>query len=116
MKEVAEAADAAGGVTIGILPNQDSEIAPGVQVAIITDMNNARNNVIGLSSNVVVACGVNGRGTASEVALALKNGKPVILLTASDSAISFFKGLSKNVHDVSTPQQAIDKIKLLLMT
>jgi hypothetical protein len=44
-----------------------------------------------LTSDAVVACGVTGPGTASEVALAMKVGKPVILLGASDEARTFFR-------------------------
>lgn len=111
MAAVNAGASAAGGLTIGILPDRSSGVAPGVQVVIITDMGNARNNVIGLSSNVVVACGVDGAGTASEVALAIKNKKPVILLDASPSTVSFFQGLSGNVYAVSTPADVITEIK-----
>jgi hypothetical protein len=46
-----------------------------------------------LSSDVVVACGVEGPGTASEVALGLKATKPVILLAAAPGAVAFFRGL-----------------------
>jgi uncharacterized protein (TIGR00725 family) len=111
MKAVNDGASRMGGLTIGILPDKASRIAPGVKVAIITDMNNARNNIIGLSSNVLVACGVDGAGTASEVALALKNGKHVILLGANQSSISFFRGLSNNVYPAATPAGAIAEIK-----
>ena len=115
MREVSQAAADAGGLTIGILPHGRAEVAPGVQVAIVTDMNNARNNVIGLSSNVVVACGVGGPGTASEVALALKNGKPVILLAASEKAVAFFQELATdNLYVAATPLEAVETIKTLL--
>ena len=62
----------AGGLTIGILPDRETEISPAVDVAIITDMGEARNNIIVLSADVVVACGVDDPGTASEVALGIE--------------------------------------------
>jgi hypothetical protein len=95
MAAATNAAHEAGGLTVGILPKAypDGELPIGLDVAIVTDMRNGRNNVIGLSADVVVACGVDGAGTASEVALALKNGKTVILLNASDDARRFFAGL-----------------------
>ncbi len=40
----------------------------------------------------MVACGM-GKGTASEVALALKAKKPVVLLNAPKTAIAFFREL-----------------------
>jgi hypothetical protein len=47
--------------------------------------------VIVLSADVVVACGAEDAGTASEIALALKAVKPVVLLGASQEAHAFFK-------------------------
>ncbi len=95
-------------LTIGILPNSSSDIASNVDITIITDINNARNNIIGLSSNVVIACGVDGSGTASEIALALKNGRAVILLAVEDSVFTFFQRLAKDrVYSVRTPEEAI---------
>lgn len=83
-----------GGLTIGILPNATVDVAPDADVAIVTDLHEARNNVIVLSGSVVVACGVDGPGTASEVSLALKNGRHVILLNASSAAIHFFETIA----------------------
>ena len=112
MKAVSEGAKAKGGLTVGLLPDKSSTVAPEVDVAIFTDMNNARNNLIGLSSNVVVACGLDGPGTASEVALALKNGKKVILLGADATAQAFFKSMRRDsVFVADTPQKAIQIIK-----
>jgi uncharacterized protein (TIGR00725 family) len=83
------------GLTVGLIPTLESSIASEVDIAIITDLNNARNNLVGLSSHVVVACGVDGAGTAAEVSLALKNKKHVVLLNASDKAQAFFEQLGK---------------------
>lgn len=112
MKAVSEGAKAKGGLTVGLLPDKSSTVAPEVDVAIFTDMNNARNNLIGLSSNVVVACGLDGPGTTSEVALALKNGKKVILLGADAAAQAFFKSMRRDsVFVADTPQKAVQIIK-----
>jgi hypothetical protein len=65
---------------IGILPDADtSRAAPDLDYAIVTGMGDARNLINVLTSDVVIAC-PGGAGTLSEVALALKNGKRVILL------------------------------------
>ena len=112
MSAVSEGAKSNGGLSIGLLPDKSSRVAPDVDVAIFTDLNNARNNLIGLSSNVIVACGLDGPGTASEVALALKNGKKVILLGADATAQAFFKAMRRDsVYFADTPQQAIQLIK-----
>lgn len=101
-------AKSAGGLTVGILPNQALEgISPAVDIAIPTDLGNARNNINVLASDVIIACGM-GLGTASEVALALKNGKQVILLTQNQESIAFFRSLAPNkVLIAQHPQQAI---------
>jgi uncharacterized protein (TIGR00725 family) len=112
MKAVSEGVRKGNGLSIAILPNASSEICPDIDVAIITDLNNARNNLIGLSSNVLIACGVDGPGTASEVALALKNGKKVILLGVDATARAFFTALGgANVLIADSPQGAVEIIK-----
>lgn len=112
MRAVSEGARAGGGMTIGILPSRSSSVASGVDVAIFTDLGNARNNVIVLSANVVVACGIQGPGTASEVALALKNKVPVVLLGVEGPARQFVEGLgAERVYHAATPEEAIALIK-----
>jgi uncharacterized protein (TIGR00725 family) len=98
----------ADSLTIGILPNRDAKVSPEVDVAIVTDTGNARNNIIVLSADVVIACGVDGAGTASEVALALKNRKQVVLLGVNEAAREFFTGIGgDSVHIAETPEAAI---------
>ena len=95
-------------LTIGILPNENAEVSPSVDVAVITDTGEARNNIIVLSADVVVACGVDGAGTSSEVALALKNGKQVILLGANEEAAKFFTRIGEdNIYIAHSPEDAI---------
>lgn len=113
MAAATNAAHEAGGLTVGILPKAypDDELPAGLDVAIVTDLRNGRNNVVGLSADVVVACGVDGPGTASEVALALKNGKTVILLNASDDSRRFFASLGgARVLPVTSAREAIAAI------
>jgi uncharacterized protein (TIGR00725 family) len=103
-----------GSITLGILPSVDSKPSPFVDIVIITDMHNARNNINVLSSDVVVACGCNGAGTVSEIALALKAGKPVVLLGADTASITFFQKLGKKaIRIAEKPGQAIDIIRML---
>jgi len=63
-------------------------------------MGHARNAINILSSQVVIACGM-GPGTASEVALALKSGKPTLLLKPDDASRQFFYNLSNGQVQVS---------------
>ncbi len=105
----------AGGLTIGILPsNHTNNISDAVDVAILTDVGNARNNINVLSSDVIVACGI-GLGTISEIALALKNKKPVILLSGHPESQQLFKNLSPNLTFVAVDiQETIKRIHNLL--
>lgn len=105
----------AGSLTVGILPGPVGSVAAGVDVVVVTGLGNARNNVIVLSADVVVACGVDGAGTASEVALALKNGKPVILLAADETARAFYNRIGNGmVLRAATPQEAVELIRTVL--
>ena len=70
-----------------------------------------RNAINVLSSQVIVACGSGGAGTASEVALALKSGKPVILLVPDPSAAVFFRRLCGRVLQASSPEEAVALIE-----
>jgi len=102
-------------LTIGILPDGNTEVSPAVDIAIVTDTGEARNNIIVLSADVIIACGVEDPGTASEVALALKAGKPVILLNANAPATNFFNGLGgKMIHIAPTTEQAVEMARDLI--
>jgi uncharacterized protein (TIGR00725 family) len=93
MAAVCRGASQAGGLTVGILAAADTAGAAAVDIAIATGLGSARNNINVLSSDVIVACGM-GAGTASEVALALKAQKAVILLKAQPETQIFFKMLN----------------------
>lgn len=105
-------AKAGGGLTIGILPgNNTSHLSDAVDIAIVTDMGNARNNINVLSSDVIIACGI-GTGTASEIALALKATKTVILLTNHPETQQFFTNLAKDhVFLVTSPDAAMQVVQ-----
>ncbi len=107
-------AKAANGLTIGILPDNTNAISEAVDIAIITGMGDARNNINVLSSDVVIACGI-GTGTASEIALALKGNKKVILLNDNEESQRFFKNLlPENVYVVNSPGEAIKTTEEIL--
>jgi uncharacterized protein (TIGR00725 family) len=78
MEHAARGARAAGGLTIGLLPGDDpNEANEYVQVAIATGVGHARNAILARSADGVVAVG-GGLGTLSEIALAMRNGRPTI--------------------------------------
>ncbi len=115
MEAAGAGAKSVGGLTLGILPGRDSEgVSEWIDLAIFTDLGNARNNINVLSSDVVIACGM-GIGTTSEIALGLKNGKKVILLNHSSDSQAFFLELAKeNITIADSPQGAIESIEIFL--
>lgn len=111
MDASARGAHDAGGLTVGILPgDHDSDASAYLDVAIVTGMGSARNNINVLSSDVVVAC-TGGAGTLSEIALALKAGRPVVVL-GSDVGTAFAEYVrSGDLVVVDTPAEAISVVK-----
>ena len=104
-----------GSLTIGVLPTAKDKVSRHVDVPIITEMGSGRNNINVLTSHVVVACGLSGSGTVSEVALAVKAGKPVILVEASPADVAFFRKLdTRLVQAAASPEEAIELIMKLM--
>jgi uncharacterized protein (TIGR00725 family) len=94
------------GRTVGILPGEDRGAANGwVEVAIATGLGELRNGLVVRAVDALVAIG-GGHGTLSEVALALKLGRPVVGLGTWDV---------HGVEQVSTPADAIDRVSALLL-
>ncbi len=78
MEACARGAQQAGGLVVGILPGVSRrEGNPYLTVALPTGLGDARNAVIACASDVLIAIS-GGYGTLSEIALALKMGKPVV--------------------------------------
>jgi uncharacterized protein (TIGR00725 family) len=78
MEAASRGAHEARGVAVGILPGTDRSAAnPYLDVAIPTGLGEARNALVVRAADALVAVG-GGYGTLSEIALALKAGKPVV--------------------------------------
>jgi uncharacterized protein (TIGR00725 family) len=100
----------AGGLTIGILPDANTEQAsPYIRVPICTGMGSARNVINILSSDIVVAC-QGGAGTLSEIALAIKHAKQVITLGFDASDALSLLGPAPKVLCAHTPEDVIRMI------
>jgi uncharacterized protein (TIGR00725 family) len=103
-----------GGLTVGILPDEDTgNMSPYIQIPILTGMGSARNYINALSSHVMVAC-PGGAGTLSEIALALKHGRAVVLLDLEVGNLFAAYETEGRLRKVATPEAAIAAIKLLL--
>ncbi len=114
MEASARGAREAGGLVVGILPDDDDARASRhLDVAVITGIGDARNYVNVLSSRVVIAMR-GGAGTLSEIALALKSGRPVITL---DFPLGIaFEGYreSGSLTETATPEEAVATAARLL--
>jgi uncharacterized protein (TIGR00725 family) len=78
MEHAARGARAAGGLTIGLLPDDDVNDANDyIDMSIATGLGHARNAILARTADGVVAVG-GGLGTLSEIALALRNRLPTI--------------------------------------
>jgi uncharacterized protein (TIGR00725 family) len=78
MEAVCHGAKSKGGLTVGVLPGEDSSMAnPYVDIPIVTGVGYARNMAVVKSAGAVIAIGGN-YGTLSEIAYALKRDIPLI--------------------------------------
>lgn len=78
MAAASRGAAQAGGLVVGILPGDDAGQAnPWVALPIVTGMGEARNAILVRSAQAVIAVG-GEYGTLSELAFALKFGRPVV--------------------------------------
>jgi uncharacterized protein (TIGR00725 family) len=105
MAAACRGAKQAGGRTIGILPGDTRQEAnPWVDVPVPTGMGEARNLLVVRASDAVIAIG-GEFGTLSEIALALKLGRPVVGLTTWMITI---EGLSVDpILRATTPEDAV---------
>lgn len=82
MEAAAHGARSRGGQTVGILPGDGPDLSSPnqyIQIPLYTGMGQARNLVLVLSADAVIAVGGEW-GTLSEIGLAMKHGRPVVLL------------------------------------
>lgn len=110
MEASARGASEAGGLVVGILPGDTTTgVAPGVDIAIPTGMGDARNAINVLASHVVVAL-QGGPGTVSEIALALKSGRNVVLL-GFPLGVPFAPYYERGqLVDAATAEEAIERV------
>ena len=100
MEAAARGATEAGGVAIGILPDEDRKRANEfLAFSIATGTGHARNLAVVCSGEVVIAIG-GEYGTLSEIGLARKVGRPVVDLESWD--------LGEDVISASSPEEAVE--------
>lgn len=111
MDAASSGASGAGGLVIGVLPGSErSGASRFVDIPICTGMGSARNAINILSSDIVIACG-SGAGTTSEIMLALKSEKPLILYSPSQNLVDFITELPyPNPRLIHSPEELIPAI------
>lgn len=101
MEAAARGATEAGGVALGILPDEDRGRAnPYLSYSIPTGVGQARNLAVVCSGDVVVAVG-GEYGTLSEIGLALKIGRPIVALESWD--------LGEHTIMAASPEEAVER-------
>ncbi|AGL00020.1 TIGR00725 family protein [Desulfoscipio gibsoniae] len=114
MEASARGAKENGGLTIGILPDRDSRSSSGyIDIVIVTGMGDGRNYINVLSSHVILAL-PGQAGTISEIALALKNRKKVILLDFGADNLFNAYHQSGLLHSANTPEEVIEVINSIM--
>ncbi|MDY6825638.1 MAG: TIGR00725 family protein [Bacillota bacterium] len=108
MEAAAEGAAQAGGIVIGILPGSSTlEGNPHLSFAVATGLGEARNAVIARTADAMIAVG-GEFGTLSEIALALKMGKPVVGLKSW--SIKSPRGFDHSIVQAATSLEAVENI------
>ncbi len=101
MEAASKGAKTEGGLTVGILPQNDSKEANQyIDIPIPTGLGIGRNVIIARAADALIAVG-GEYGTLSEIAFALQMGKPVIGIKSWDI---------KGVISVESAVEAVNKI------
>jgi uncharacterized protein (TIGR00725 family) len=109
MRAATSSAAAVGGLTVGILPSAERrDAAADITIAIPTGLGEARNAILVAAADAVIACGMSA-GTASEVALALRTGKPTVLVRPTPESAMFFAtiGTPATLHVSTTAVEGV---------
>jgi uncharacterized protein (TIGR00725 family) len=103
-----------GGLTVGVLPDcEHGAESDAIDIAVLTGMGDARNAINVLSSDAVIAC-EGGAGTLSEIALALKSGRPVIAM-GFDTGGALGEWVARGLlHSAATPEEAVSIARRIL--
>jgi uncharacterized protein (TIGR00725 family) len=115
MDAASRGARSADGIAVGVLPGTDCRDASrALDVAIVTGIGEMRDQIVVLSSDAIVVCGMSA-GTAAEASLAIKGRKPVVLLRADGDVQRFFEGLVRDaVHPAASAEEAIGIVTRLV--
>lgn len=92
MAAACRGAKEAGGLVVGICPTDDAKnMCPDVDIPIVTAMRGGRNFINILSSNRVIAIGARSGGTLSEVAFAIQQKRPLLVVDGTPEMQAYLK-------------------------
>lgn len=113
MEAACRGAKKASGFTLGILPGTDRrEGNQFLDIAVPTGMGEMRNALVVRAADGVLAVD-GGFGTLSELALALKLGKPVVSIASWDLSMG---GRRARIRTASSVEDAVDTLMKLVST
>lgn len=105
MEAASRGARSVGGLTVGILPQDDArEANQFIDIPVVTGMGIGRNVIIARTADALIAVG-GEYGTLSEIAFALQLGKPVAGIRTW--------GI-KGIFSVENGQEAVDMISSII--
>jgi uncharacterized protein (TIGR00725 family) len=103
MDTASKGAKSAGGITVGILPqNHTKDANPNIDIPIASGFGEGRNVIIARTADAIIAVG-GEYGTLSEIAFGLKMGKPVIGIGTWD-----IKGMIKEKNAEDAVEKAFE--------
>jgi len=119
MEAICKGAKEEGGLTIGIIPQQEKSMANKyVDIVIPCPFSQARNIVVVLTGDICLA--ISGKaGTLSEISFAWIYNKPIVALSSVQGWSSKIANQKIDdrrndmIYGVKTPEEAIDKINEL---
>lgn len=110
MAAASAGAHSGGGLTVGVLPGATAAESPpneDVDVNVFTGFGQGRNLTLVLSADAVIAIG-GAWGTLSEIALALKHERPVVLLESWD-LVRPDRRPERRLLVATSPAEAVEK-------
>ncbi|NLY55121.1 MAG: TIGR00725 family protein [Firmicutes bacterium] len=125
MEAACKGAKSAGGITVGVLPGEDTEDCnPYVDIAITTGVGlDTRSAILVKSCDALIMLG-GGNGTLTELSLAYTNGRPVVILRGTGGWSDRIQAVCYDGHYLDerrivphfyadTPAEAVEKALML---